>query len=114
MPSRPARLCVRCRAIRTGDKCQACGWAPSRWADRQRGKTAERGYGWRWQQLRKRKLQHNPLCEACLTKGITQEAEEVHHVQPFQGIGDPLRLRWDNLVAMCRPCHREETAGRAG
>jgi len=79
---------------------------PSRWSDAQRGTRQERGYDKTWLRLRAAKLAEDPLCERCLAAGQTQEAHEVHHKIPFQGLDDPLRLDWDNLESLCRPCHR--------
>ena len=55
--------------------------------------------------MRARKLAHDPLCEPCAAKGLTQEAEQVHHIKPFDGRSDPLRLQWMNLMSICRKCH---------
>ena len=112
MPSRPARLCQRCRAIRHGDKCEACGSVSYRWTDKRRGNKNERGYDNAWGKLRARKLIHDPLCAVCLAAGRTTAADQVHHVRPFNGVKDPLRLAWGNLMSLCRPCHAVETAGR--
>ncbi len=105
MPTRPGRLCPRCRAIRHTDKCGACGWSLSTWANRARGSRHKRGYDARWVRLRIRKLARDPLCEVCRVAGRTTEATQVHHLKPFNGVNDPLRLQWDNLESICGECH---------
>ncbi len=113
MPQRPGRLCPKCRAIRYGDRCEACGWEKKRWGwkpDRERGTRKQRGYDNTWLRLRLRKLARDPLCEVCLANGMTQEAEQVHHKVPFNGLRDPLRLQWANLESVCRACHAKMTA----
>lgn len=50
------------------------------------------------------------LCEDCLKKGLTVPAEEVHHITFItpQNINDPkITLNHENLVALCRECHRK-------
>lgn len=49
------------------------------------------------------------LCEDCLKKGIYTPCEEVHHIKFItpSNISDPnITLNWDNLVALCRECHK--------
>ena len=50
------------------------------------------------------------LCEECYKKGKIVPAEEIHHkihLNP-QNIHDPsITLNNDNLVALCRECHRK-------
>lgn len=65
-----------------------------------------------WQQIRAKKLHECPLCERCTSKGRVTAAEEVHHVIPIEsGFGpeEMARLAYspDNLMAVCRRCHRE-------
>lgn len=113
MAKRPGRLCPRCRAIRHGDTCPACGWEKEKWgwkSDKQRGTRQQRGYDEAWLKLRVRKLARDPLCEVCLREGHTTAAEQVHHKVPFKGKTDPLRLQWDNLQSVCRPCHAKLSA----
>ena len=48
------------------------------------------------------------LCEECLKKGIITPAEIVHHKTPLNkdNVSDlSVSLSWDNLQALCRPCH---------
>ena len=48
------------------------------------------------------------LCEECLKKGIISPAEIVHHKVPLtdENVSDiSISLSWDNLQALCRPCH---------
>ena len=69
-------------------------------------KTAERGYGWRWQQARETFLcqPENVLCRMCSAKGLIVVATVVDHVIPHKGDD---RLFWDqtNWQALCKPCH---------
>ena len=49
------------------------------------------------------------LCQDCLAKGKQTPAEEVHHITPLnpQNIMDPsVTLNENNLVALCRECHK--------
>lgn len=72
-----------------------------------RGNTTERGYGHDWQKLRARKIRANPLCEECEKHGRVRVAQDVDHIVPFTSVNDPLRLDWNNLRCLCRPCHNK-------
>ena len=71
----------------------------------QRGNATKRGYDVRWQKVRNTYLSHHPICEACLEQGRYRAAVLVHHVRPISEGGD--RLRFDNLRALCAPCHEK-------
>ena len=43
---------------------------------------AARGYNARWRRESKKFLQHHPLCEECLKKGIAPPAAVVDHIVP--------------------------------
>ena len=74
-----------------------------------RGSAAARGSGSDWRKLRRWYLARHPLCEHCLTRGITKPAQDVDHKQPFAGKRDRLRLDPNNLQALCRACHNVKT-----
>lgn len=57
-----------------------------------------------WRKLRKVKLLNNPICEECKKAYAT----EVHHLIPLEDNYD-LRLSYDNLQSLCKPCHSIET-----
>jgi len=58
----------------------------------------------RWQRLRARHLQANPLCARCEAKGGATIATEVHHVMPC-GEDPQLQMDPNNLESLCRECH---------
>jgi len=76
-----------------------------------RGTAPQRGYDHRWRKLRNAKLAYDPLCEVCMAMGYTEPAQDVDHIQPFDGKHDPKRLEWANLQSICRECHARKTAG---
>jgi 5-methylcytosine-specific restriction protein A len=93
------RMC-HCGAIVKG-KCDRCKPSSSL------GKTtAERGYDNRWRVLSERKRAIDPLCEECERQGVVTAADEVHHVVPISE-APWLRLKWSNLMSVCRACHAE-------
>lgn len=56
--------------------------------------------------IRKRLLDHSPLCAMCQKGGIIQPATEVDHVLPlFKGGTDDM----DNLQPLCAQCHKIKT-----
>ena len=55
------------------------------------------------------------LCQDCLNKGLFTPAEEVHHIRPLtpKNINDTdITLNEENLVSLCRECHRARHADR--
>lgn len=55
------------------------------------------------------------LCEECLKNGKYVPIEEVHHKIPLtpENITDPnITLSWDNLIGLCRECHRQKHTGK--
>ena len=78
-------------------------------------KTAERGYGGKWQREREKFLTAHPLCERCERAGRAEPATVVNHRTPHRG---DLKLFWDrkNWEAVCKWHHdsqiqREERSG---
>ncbi|WP_017732726.1 HNH endonuclease [Nafulsella turpanensis] len=61
-----------------------------------------------WQKVRVMKLQHNPLCEECERQGILNPGNEIDHIISITIRWD-LRLSWDNLQTLCKPCHSRKT-----
>ena len=63
-----------------------------------------------WKHMREYIMKRDTwLCQDCLKKGLHTPAEEVHHIIPLQpeNITDPsITLNEENLVALCRECHR--------
>ena len=63
----------------------------------------------KWKKLRESKLQQNPLCEMCLSKGIITPAVDVHHKDSFLNYEGSTRLykayNYSNLLSVCKKCH---------
>jgi len=78
----------------SGDRCSQCQ------------STARRGYDSRWRRLSEDHRTRNPLCEDCEKEGRTTAASEVHHIKPLLE-APSLRLNVNNLVSLCRECHRK-------
>lgn len=70
----------------------------------------ERGYDNEWVRLRASVLDAEPLCRRCAKQGRVTAATQVHHIQRFIGLDDPLRLDPRNCEPICRPCHDAESA----
>jgi len=82
-------------------------------SDKDRGTSAQRGYGYKWQQLRARYLVSHPLCLECKKAGLVKIAEVVDHIVPHKG---DMALFWDsdNWQPLCKPCHDRKTATEDG
>jgi 5-methylcytosine-specific restriction protein A len=81
---------------------------PGTFADRDRGSSAARGYGYRWRQLRAHVMARDGgLCQVCLLAGVVRPATDVDHIirKAAGGSDDP-----SNLQAICGPCHKAKTA----
>jgi len=66
----------------------------------------------RWRVLRGKILDGNPCCHRC---GASQDGHvlEVHHITPPRG-DETLFFDLDNLVPVCRQCHRAATGREIG
>jgi 5-methylcytosine-specific restriction enzyme A len=88
---------------------------PATLNERRRGSSAERGYGYRWQQARQRFLRHHPLCvdPDGVHRGRFEAATDVDHIVPHRG--DPV-LFWleSNWQPLCASCHSRKTAKEDG
>jgi 5-methylcytosine-specific restriction endonuclease McrA/plasmid maintenance system antidote protein VapI len=64
-------------------------------------------YGSGWETVRKKVLERDNLCQVC---GDTPDSREldVHHIKPVREFDSPEKAHsLDNLVALCRSCHRK-------
>ncbi|WP_390905463.1 HNH endonuclease [Occallatibacter riparius] len=84
---------------------------PRKQYDKARGSAASRGYDRDWQAVREEFIKENPLCQDCLELNPPRPtpATEAHHVLKVVERPD-LRLRKDNLRALCKECHSARTA----
>ncbi|MFJ3259667.1 HNH endonuclease [Pseudomonas sp. NPDC086581] len=99
----------------------------------ERGSSAQRGYGYRWQQARDAYLRDHPFCSECSTSLRPVAAEVVDHKEAprlgeAKASGDSARIRaawklfWDrdNWQGLCGHCHNsikqrlEKSGTRAG
>ncbi|MDT3749758.1 HNH endonuclease signature motif containing protein [Pseudomonas kurunegalensis] len=95
-----------------------------------RGSSAARGYGYRWQKSRDQFLRDHPLCSMCSRDDRPVAAAVVDHkvaprLKDAKASGDPARIKaawklfWsqDNWQPLCKLCHdstkqRLEKSGR--
>ncbi len=113
MPRRSLRACSRpgCPNLVRRGRCEDHEKQMQQEYDSQRGSSAQRGYGARWQRLRQIFLNANPLCADpfCLhaNNGEIIAAIEVDHIVPKRHGGTDIVK---NLQALCKPCHSRKTA----
>lgn len=67
--------------------------------------------GRRGQDLRKRRLQAEPLCRHCLAKGIITASTVPDHITPIKDGGKDVD---DNIQCLCAACHETKTARDMG
>ena len=94
-PLRPPTSCPRCQSAHRG----GCPKIP-------RKKTEPFYSTHRWQNKRAAYRKRHPLCERCSTMMHPVLAGMVHHIVPIDDVS--LRLRDDNLEALCHTCHNRE------
>lgn len=58
----------------------------------------------RWRRFRIAYLRRHPLCAECDSQGRVTPAVIVDHIKPYK-THPQLGLAWDNVRALCRPCH---------
>lgn len=90
--------------IRDGRYCQQHIIAHSHLYEQQRGTAASRGYGARWQRLRKMYLAAHPICvdPDSVHPGQVIPATDPHHIIPRREGGPDSE---ENLMALCHSCH---------
>ena len=72
-------------------------------------KLVEKGinYGVKWKRLRESVLSRdNYLCQDCLASNRLVAAEEVHHIIEVKEDWNK-RYEEDNLISLCKSCHRK-------
>jgi 5-methylcytosine-specific restriction protein A len=118
-------LCRECRYLQNFHPCRSqVAWLSIRACakhaaeaqkkiDEQRGSSAKRGYGGRWQRLRKMYLNSNPVCVDPDRRHPNRviEATEVDHIIAKSSGGSD---EWSNLQALCKSCHSYKTATEDG
>lgn len=62
----------------------------------------------KWQRTRLIKLAESPLCEMCISTGLTVPAYHVDHKIPLAEYYSK-RLDFDNLQSLCHSCHSKKT-----
>ena len=115
MPRRAPRPCAQpgCPALvhrRDRRYCETHHRQRQAEYDRQRGTSAQRGYGSRWRRLRQMVLAEHPLCAdpygIHAARGEVVAATDVDHIKPKRDGGTD---DWDNLQALCSSCHSRKT-----
>ena len=99
-----SRVCSCGRVVR--GRCDECNTKRRATEDKFRGSSSSRGYDNAWRKLSVRFRKHNPLCAKCKVSGRIEPAKDVHHIKPISTHPE-LRLDWDNLMSLCRQCHRD-------
>ena len=101
------RICTYpgCQRTSSTTRCEAHPYERPR---RQGGQN----YGRRWRNLRNAFIKAYPLCKHCQEKGRIKAAQDVDHIDPFDGPDDPRKYDWTNLQSLCRSCHNKKTAGQ--
>lgn len=113
-PPRLQSVCPNCGQVFTRDSrqanCEDC--RPKRdhvFKERDRGKTAARGYGARWQRLSKRAREMSPFCEDC---GSPDDLTADHSVEAWRRVEAGKVIRLQDISVVCRSCNSERGAAR--
>lgn len=108
MPSKPSRLCSRCKRVVKG-ACEQCNKQRETQYDKWRGTSRERGYITEWDAYSVSFRAQRPLCEQCEANGILRESKVVDHIKPAAHFPE---LFWDpsNHRALCVSCNTAKSA----
>lgn len=108
MPSKPSRLCPRCKRVVKG-ACEQCNKQRETQYDKWRGTSRERGYTTEWDAYSVSFRAQRPLCEQCEANGILRESKVVDHIKPAAHFPE---LFWDpsNHRALCVSCNTAKSA----
>jgi 5-methylcytosine-specific restriction protein A len=60
----------------------------------------------KWKRVAERHKKNNPLCVKCMENGKIKASEETHHIVPVS-VNRDLEFAPDNLMALCKECHKE-------
>lgn len=98
--------------------CDGCvAKSPQAVRERERGSSAKRGYGYRWQQYSKARLRRHPLCVG-YPAGVHGErvalATQTDHIEAVKGPADPLFWDAGNHQSLCDGCHSTKTVKEDG
>lgn len=109
MPNLPLRPCTQsgCPALTTTGRCAAHPRlvrpvVTTRRFDDRRGSSTARGYGYEWQQRRKKFITEHPYCVRC-----GKPTTDVDHKMPRSQGGSDEDY---NLQGLCGYCHKQKTA----
>lgn len=61
-----------------------------------------------WKRTRMTQLSRQPLCQACLARGIVTPAIHVDHLFPWRGLGREA-FYTNVLQSLCHSCHSDKT-----
>ena len=106
MPQRSLHACSEdgCLILTRESKCPL--HTRKRWELDTRASSAERGYSYTWQKIRRIQLSRYPLCYKCKELHHIIIATIVHHIDEDTNNNHP-----DNLMSLCRD-HHETIHGR--
>lgn len=106
MPSKPKRLCHRCKSVVKG-ACEQCNKQREVGYDKWRGSAASRGYDAWWTDYSKARLAEHPLCVDCEARGLLEPAALTGHIVP--GWVAPERFRDPtNHKSQCVSCNAKQ------
>lgn len=111
MPSRPPRVCSRCRdRVPAGQPCPNCAPIVERESDRRRGSAHARGYGHLHRtRFRVAVLRRDPVCVVCLDEVATIADHYPKTLKQLKDAGlDPTDPKHGR--GLCKRCHDKHTA----
>ena len=110
MPRKPATPCSypNCPKLTHSRFCvEHAKIAERNYRKYERKPEIDKRYGREWRKVRARYVAEHPLCEQCQKDGQLTPTQEVHHILPLSKGGT---REFDNLMALCKPCHSRISA----
>lgn len=106
-------VCPECGAVFERDNdsasCRGCRPPDTRDIPDRRGTTADKGYGYRWQQLSKKARRLQPFCTDC---GSPDDLTADHTERAWQRYDAGKTVRLQDIDVVCRTCNSERGAAR--
>jgi len=105
MPYKPKKPCAHhgCRELTANRYCEThAKQEAKRYNKYDRDSDSNKRYAGAWKKIRAAFLSANPLCVICKGDGKFTPATVAHHKIK---ITDGGTNDWDNMTALCAPCH---------
>lgn len=86
-------------------------WNPERKQHQRKVDNSKFYNSWTWRKFRRARLDEEPLCRECDSKGMVTEATVLDHIVRIEDGGD--KLTKENTQPLCAKCHNSKSGKEA-